>query len=60
LTIPPHLHTFDLILIVVYLLGITAFGLRFRKHGRDKSLRNYFLADNTVPWWAIALSIVSA
>jgi SSS family transporter len=23
-------------------------------------LRNYFLADQTIPWWAIALSIVSA
>ncbi|MEO6801612.1 MAG: sodium/solute symporter, partial [Granulicella sp.] len=55
-----HLHTFDLALIVVYLIGITLFGLSFRKRGKDKSLRNYFLADNTVPWWAISLSIVSA
>ncbi|NYF80523.1 sodium:solute symporter family transporter [Granulicella arctica] len=60
MTIPPHLHTVDLALIVVYLIGITLFGLSFRKSGKDKSLRNYFLADNTVPWWAIALSIVSA
>jgi SSS family transporter len=56
----PRLHTFDLILIVVYLLGITLFGLRFRKSNKSQSVRNYFLADNTVPWWAIALSIVSA
>ncbi|WP_317890964.1 sodium:solute symporter family transporter [Granulicella arctica] len=60
MTIPPRLHTFDLGLIVVYLIGITLFGLRFRKSGKDKSLRNYFLADNAIPWWAIALSIVSA
>ena len=63
MTIPPHLHTFDLILIVAYLLGITLFGLRFRSGGKgskDKSLRGYFLADNSIPWWAIALSIVSA
>ena len=26
----------------------------------DRSLRSYFLANNTIPWWAIALSIVSA
>ncbi len=57
---PPRLHLVDLALIVVYLLGITLFGLRFRKSNKDQSLRNYFLADNTVPWWAIALSIVSA
>ncbi|MBV8674817.1 MAG: sodium:solute symporter, partial [Acidobacteriaceae bacterium] len=34
------------------------FGLRFRN--RDRSLRTYFLADQRVPWWAIALSIVAA
>jgi len=56
-----HLSTIDLALIAVYLIGITLFGLRFR--GKDKgsrTLRNYFLADQTIPWWAIALSIVSA
>jgi SSS family transporter len=56
---PTRLHAFDLALIVVYLLGITLFGLRFRKSG-DKSLASYFLAERSVPWWAIALSIVSA
>ncbi len=25
-----------------------------------RSLKSYFLADNTIPWWAIALSVVSA
>ena len=57
-----HLHAFDLVLIVVYLAGITLFGLRFRggKDGASKSLKSYFLADRSVPWWAIALSIVSA
>ncbi len=55
---PTRLHPFDLALIAVYLVGITLFGLRFRS--KDKSLANYFLAGRTVPWWAIALSIVSA
>ena len=55
---PTRLHVFDLILIGIYLFGITLFGLRFRK--QDKSLANYFLAGRNVPWWAIALSIVSA
>ena len=57
-----HLHTFDLVLIVVYLIGITLCGRRFRekKGGAAKSLKSYFLADRSVPWWAIALSIVSA
>jgi SSS family transporter len=60
--LPTRLHPFDLALIVVYLLGITLFGLRFRsgKNANARSLRSYFLADQTIPWWAIALSIVSA
>ncbi len=67
---PQRLRPFDLALIVVYLIGITVFGLRFRNSGKkapdgtvakaDKSLKSYFLANNTIPWWAIALSIVSA
>src|SRR6476619_1678442 len=53
-----HLDALDLIIVAVYLAGITLFGLRFR--GQQRSLRGYFLADRTIPWWAIALSIVSA
>jgi len=56
---PTRLHPFDLGLIVLYLIGITLFGLRFRKP-TDSSLSSYFLAARSVPWWAIALSIVSA
>ena len=52
------LDTLDLVIIALYLAGITLFGLRFRKHRR--SLRDYFLADRNIPWWAIALSIVAA
>jgi SSS family transporter len=59
-----RLRGFDLALVTVYLVGITLFGLRFRKRSgagpADKSLRSYFLANNTIPWWAISLSIVSA
>src|SRR5579872_2389094 len=51
-------HILDFIVIVVYLIGITWFGARFRK--TQKSLKDYFLGGHTAPWWAIALSIVSA
>jgi SSS family transporter len=53
-----RLDRLDLFITVLYLAGITLFGLRFRK--RQRSLRDYFLADRTIPWWAIALSIVAA
>ncbi len=52
------LDKLDLAIIALYLVGITLFGLRFRK--RQRSLRDYFLADRNIPWWAIALSIVAA
>src|ERR1700761_3385281 len=54
-----HLRPTDLVLVAVYLVGITLFGLRFRK-ARGSSLRSYFLADRNLPWWAISLSIVAA
>ena len=48
----------DLAIILLYLAGITLFGLRFRK--AQRTLRDYFLADRNIPWWAIMLSIVAA
>src|ERR1700744_5478382 len=54
-----HLRPTDLVLVALYLVGITLFGLRFRK-ARGSSLRSYFLADRNLPWWAISLSIVAA
>ena len=52
------LNKFDLVIIALYLAGITLFGLQFRK--MQRSLRDYFLAGREIPWWAIALSIVAA
>src|SRR6516164_4995904 len=52
------LNALDLAVILAYLLGVTAFGLRFRK--RQRTLKDYFLADRQIPWWAISLSIVAA
>lgn len=48
----------DIAVIVAYLAAITWFGAQFRSSQR--TLRDYFLGGKTAPWWAIALSIVSA
>jgi solute:Na+ symporter, SSS family len=48
----------DLGVILAYLVLITWFGAHFRKG--QKSLRDYVLGGRVTPWWAIALSIVSA
>ena len=55
---PHHIRAIDLLIVVLYLAGITLFGLHFRSKG--DSLRSYFLAERTIPWWAISLSIVAA
>ena len=54
----PQVRAIDLWVIAAYLIGITWFGLRFRKP--ERTIQSYFLADRSIPWWAIALSIVSA
>ena len=60
-TLATRLSALDLALVAIYLVAITIFGLRFAKRAKTSgSLKTYFLADNTIPWWAIALSIVSA
>ena len=54
----PVMRWLDLGVIAAYLVAITAFGARFRSG--QHSLRDYFLGGRSAPWWAIALSIVSA
>lgn len=46
----------DGIIVLAYLLGITLFGIHFRK--KQQSMHTYFLGGKTVPAWALALSIV--
>src|SRR5215472_3417843 len=52
-----RIHPFDLAIVIVYLLGVTALGVYFRKAQRDA--RDYFLGGRTAPWWALAFSIVA-
>jgi solute:Na+ symporter, SSS family len=52
-----HIHPLDLAIVIVYLLGVTALGLRFRRQQKD--VRDYFLGGKSAPWWALALSIVA-
>ncbi|HLN99643.1 MAG TPA: sodium:solute symporter [Pyrinomonadaceae bacterium] len=47
----------DLVIIFGYLIGITLFGVWFSR--KQETTRDYFLGDRTVPWWAIAASIVA-
>src|SRR6516165_8812381 len=52
------LNVLDISVIVSYLACAPLFGMHFRK--RQSTLKGYFLAEQTIPWWAISLSIVAA
>jgi solute:Na+ symporter, SSS family len=51
------LTSLDYAVIVGYLLAITAFGSWFARF--QKTTRDYFLNDRSVPWWAICFTIVA-
>jgi len=52
-----RIHPLDLAMVIAYLLGVTALGIRFRRGQKDA--RDYFLGGRTAPWWALAFSIVA-
>ncbi|HJT66937.1 MAG TPA: sodium:solute symporter [Pyrinomonadaceae bacterium] len=47
----------DLIIIFGYLIGIVLFGTWFGR--KQETTSDYFLGDRSVPWWAVAFSIVA-
>ena len=48
----------DFSIVIAYLVAVTLLGARFGK--KQRTLQDYFLGGNRLPWWAIALSVVSA
>ena len=51
------LTALDYLVIAAYLVAITAFGSWFARF--QKTTRDYFLTDRSVPWWAICFTIVA-
>jgi SSS family solute:Na+ symporter len=49
--------TLDLVVMLTYLVGVTAFGTWLGT--RQKDARDYFLADRGIPWWAVCFSVVA-
>jgi len=52
-----YLSELDWGVIILYLVGITAFGAWCGKG--QKNTRDYFLGSRTIPWWGVGLSIVA-
>lgn len=55
-------RTVDLIIVVVYLIVLVSLGLFLgrNKKGKEKSANDYFLAGNTLTWWAVGASLIAA
>ena len=51
------MHPIDWLIIASYLTWIVVGGLR-RSRGTDR-LEGYFLADRSLPWWAVGLSVMA-
>ncbi len=54
--------TVDYIVFAVYLVVLVALGLFLsrNKNGKEKSSNDYFLAGNTLTWWAVGASLIAA
>src|SRR5215831_17690377 len=52
------LNALDAVVIVAYLVGITALGLWVGR--KQKNATSYFVADRSIPWWAVMFSIVAS
>ena len=52
-----RIGTLDLVVLIVYLVGVTALGLRLGRGQRGG--RDYFLGNRDLPWVLVALSVVA-
>ncbi|MGL6075661.1 MAG: sodium:solute symporter family transporter [Fimbriiglobus sp.] len=53
----PTLSTIDLVIVFIYIVGMTLFGLWFSKQQKD--LKAYFVGDRNVGWFMVLVSIVA-
>ena len=53
-----QVSTLDYAIIIFYLIGITVFGKIIG--GKQKTVKDYFIGSQEVPWWVISFSIVAA
>lgn len=55
-------ETIDFIIFGAYIVVLVALGLFLSrdKDGKEKSANDYFLAGNTLTWWAVGASLIAA
>ena len=53
----PVVRTLDWVIIAVYLVYVLVDGVRRAKGTRE--MEGYFLANRSLPWWAVGLSVMA-
>ena len=51
------LTTLDYAVLLIYLVGVAALGIRMG--GRQRTTSDYFLGGRNLPWWAVCFSVVA-
>ncbi len=54
------IDTIDLIVLIAYLLGMMGFGIWIANREKTENTRDYFLASQALPWWAIGGSLIAS
>lgn len=50
----------DLIIFIVYILGVVGFGLWLANREKTENTQDYFLASRALPWWAVGGSLIAS
>lgn len=53
-----HFTALDFFVLIAYLAGTTALGLWIGR--KQKSANDYFVAERSIPWWAVMFSVVAS
>lgn len=54
------LTTLDIIIVIAWLVFMMTFGLIVSYRSKKKTAQDYFLASNSIPWWAVGGSLIAA
>lgn len=54
------LTTIDIIIVIAWLVFMMTFGIIVSFRSKKKTAQDYFLASNSIPWWAVGGSLIAA
>ena len=55
-----NLSTLDIVIIVAWIFGLLVFGIYISLTSKKETSSDYFLASNSLPWWAVGGSLIAA